>query len=407
MSPTERRLWAALAALGIEGLLLSGAWTLTVAARSALTAHWPKAVTPLAHVAFDGLWSDGAVVVPIWIAVGLLTRAADGEPRAAAGLATLTALAAWTLWDLPPVSRLALLAMTVPGFGAFAAADAVRQRLLAAIPPWRVLAFGAAASLDGVDLVQATDDDVEAAMTADGIDAVFVGSGAEWLWPRVDARARLLGLPVARGERVSVARPSARHAVKRLLDGVGAFAGLVFALPALLLTAAAIRLDDGGPVLFRQVRMGRRGRPFVLWKLRTMRVGAEAELAALRPRNEANGPVFKLRDDPRVTRVGRWLRRMSIDELPQLVNVLRGDMSLVGPRPALPDEVARYEPSWRRRLSVRPGLTGPGQVAGRSDLEFRTSLALDLAYVDRGNLGSDLWLLLATIPAVLRARGAH
>ncbi|MGC3997195.1 MAG: sugar transferase [Anaeromyxobacter sp.] len=194
---------------------------------------------------------------------------------------------------------------------------------------------------------------------------------------------------------------------KRAFDVVGSVAGLVLLAPVLAVAAAAVALDSRGPILFRQQRVGLHGRRFTLYKFRSMRCGAEAERAALEHRNEMDGPVFKLRSDPRVTRVGRLLRRTSLDELPQLWNVLRGEMSLVGPRPPLPDEVRRYEPWQRRRLSVKPGLTCTWQVSGRSEVGFRRWMELDLAYIDRWSLWQDVRIVLRTIPAVLLGRGAR
>lgn len=198
-----------------------------------------------------------------------------------------------------------------------------------------------------------------------------------------------------------------RRGGKRLLDIVGASAGLLLASPVLLAAAVAIRLDSPGPVFHRAVRVGRGGRKFRFLKLRSMRVGAEELRGLLLHLNQAHGPAFKLHDDPRVTRVGRILRKTSLDELPQLWHVLRGDMSLVGPRPPFPEEVERYEPWMLRRLSVRPGLTCLWQVSGRSDLPFDEWMRLDLQYVERCSFLLDLSILLRTIPAVLSARGAY
>src|SRR5262245_8998249 len=198
-----------------------------------------------------------------------------------------------------------------------------------------------------------------------------------------------------------------RRGGKRLLDIVGASAGLLLAAPLLLVAAIAIRLDSAGPVFHRAVRVGRGGRKFTFLKLRSMRVGAEELRGLLLHLNQAEGPAFKLHDDPRVTRVGRWLRKLSLDELPQLLHVLRGDMSLVGPRPPFPEEVERYEPWMLRRLSVRPGLTCLWQIRGRSDLGFEEWMRLDLEYVDRQSFRLDVVILVLTIPAVLSARGAY
>ena len=168
-----------------------------------------------------------------------------------------------------------------------------------------------------------------------------------------------------------------------------------------------VRLDSAGPGLYRQVRIGRDGTSFVMYKLRTMTVGAEGELESLLARNEASGPLFKLHDDPRVTRVGSLLRRTSLDELAQLINVVRGEMSLVGPRPALPTEVALYDDVELRRLAVRPGITGLWQVSGRSDLSWDAGMSLDLQYADNWRIRGDASILARTFGAVLRRRGAY
>jgi exopolysaccharide biosynthesis polyprenyl glycosylphosphotransferase len=197
-----------------------------------------------------------------------------------------------------------------------------------------------------------------------------------------------------------------RLLLKRSLDWVGALALLLTTWPLWIAAALAIRLESAGPVFFVQRRCGRFGRVFPCLKFRTMVVDAEGHRAALEDHNEQSGPVFKMRNDPRVTRVGRVLRRYSIDELPQLINVLVGHMSLVGPRPPLPAEVERYELHHRARLSVRPGLTCLWQVSGRSDIGFEQWMDLDLQYIDRWSIWLDLKILLKTIPAVISARGA-
>ncbi len=195
--------------------------------------------------------------------------------------------------------------------------------------------------------------------------------------------------------------------VKRTIDIVGAVIGLVVTSPILALAAVLIRCGDGQPVFFRQVRCGLNGRPFTMLKLRTMCVDAEDQKEHLADLNECDGPVFKVRKDPRVTRIGAILRKFSIDELPQLWNVLRGEMSLVGPRPPVPQEVAEYQTFERRRLSMRPGLTCIWQVSGRSNIGFERWVQLDVKYIDSWSLGLDLWILLKTIPAVLKGEGAH
>jgi lipopolysaccharide/colanic/teichoic acid biosynthesis glycosyltransferase len=174
----------------------------------------------------------------------------------------------------------------------------------------------------------------------------------------------------------------------------------------LLVVALLVRLESSGPIVYKQTRVGKAGRLFTLYKFRSMRVGAEQELEQLLPFNEQRGPIFKKRDDPRLTRAGRLIRRASLDELPQLFNVLKGDMSLVGPRPPLPSEVAQYEDWHRRRLQVAPGLTGLWQVSGRSGLNFEEMVVFDLAYIQNWSLGLDLSILLRTVPAVIAGRGA-
>ena len=195
---------------------------------------------------------------------------------------------------------------------------------------------------------------------------------------------------------------------KRAVDvGLATLLGVV-CLPLAALLAAVIKVTSHGPVLFRQVRCGLNGRPFTFYKLRTMVARAEEMLPEVAHLNELDGPVFKSAHDPRVTAFGRFLRRFSLDEIPQLFNVLKGEMSLVGPRPPLPDEVARYEKWQRRRLSMKPGLTGLWQVSGRSDLpSFDQWMELDLAYIDNWSLSLDAKILLRTIPTVLTGKGAR
>lgn len=196
-------------------------------------------------------------------------------------------------------------------------------------------------------------------------------------------------------------------AVKRALDLLVAGSLLVLLSPLMALIALVTRLDSHGPVLFRQTRVGRGGQPFTCYKFRSMRTGADQEQPALAGRNEAQGPIFKMKDDPRRTRLGRILRRTSLDELPQLWNVLRGEMSLVGPRPPLPSEVQSYEAWHKRRLEVAPGLTGLWQVSGRSNLTFDEMVMLDLYYGENWSLWLDLKILLKTIPTMVLGTGAY
>jgi lipopolysaccharide/colanic/teichoic acid biosynthesis glycosyltransferase len=214
--------------------------------------------------------------------------------------------------------------------------------------------------------------------------------------------------PALVGVRTVRERGLADRAVKRALDVAIAGTALLCLAPALVVLAVLVRASSPGPALYRQTRVGRHGAPITVRKLRTMTVDAEELLPALRALNMVeDGPLFKVRDDPRVTAVGRWLRRLSLDEVPQLVNVLGGSMSLVGPRPALPHEVEAYDALERRRLLVKPGLTGLWQVNGRSDLSWSDAVRLDLAYVEHGSLWLDLRILLRTVPAVLSGRGAY
>lgn len=201
--------------------------------------------------------------------------------------------------------------------------------------------------------------------------------------------------------------PRWRVALRRAADLVTALLLLVLALPIMVATAVVLRIVDGPQVLYRQTRIGHRGRPFQMYKFRTMIPGADQLVIDLRTSNEADGLLFKIREDPRVTPIGRRLRTLAIDELPQLWNVIRGDMRLVGPRPALPEEVARYDDRVARRLDVKPGLTGLWQVNGRHQLTFDEYVRYDLYYVEHRSALLDLKIVLLTIPALLTRRGAH
>jgi lipopolysaccharide/colanic/teichoic acid biosynthesis glycosyltransferase len=195
-------------------------------------------------------------------------------------------------------------------------------------------------------------------------------------------------------------------AVKRGIDVVLSLLLLVLLAPLMALTVLAIRLTSRGPVVLPQERIGEGGRAFTMFKFRSMYLNAQETREAYAALNERDGPVFKIRRDPRTTPVGRVIRQLSIDEIPQLVNVLRGEMSLVGPRPPLPEEVAQYTAFQRQRLEARPGITCIWQVSGRSELDFDTWVEMDLEYIDNWNLWIDLRLLALTIPAVLSRRGA-
>lgn len=237
-----------------------------------------------------------------------------------------------------------------------------------------------------------------------GIDMVLAPALTDVAGPRIHTRP-VAGLPL-----IHVEAPEfrgARKLVKGLVDRSISLFALALLAPLLALIALAIRVDSRGPVLFRQVRVGQGGREFGVFKFRTMVVNADAMLAELTVRNESDGLLFKMRDDPRVTRVGRLLRKWSLDELPQLANVLIGHMSLVGPRPPLPSEVARYDGDVARRLLVKPGMTGLWQVSGRSDLSWEDGIRLDLYYVENWSLAADLTILWKTFGAVVNSRGAY
>lgn len=222
-------------------------------------------------------------------------------------------------------------------------------------------------------------------------------------------RARLMSNSSARDgylHYMSTAQKPMQYAFKRMFDIVASFVALVILSPLLIFTALAIKLTSRGPVLFMQQRVGLHGVTFELLKFRSMVTNAEEIKLTLAAVNEQSGPVFKMKNDPRVTAIGRFIRKFSIDELPQLINILRGDMAIVGPRPAVPKEVVQYKAWQRRRLSVRPGLTCYWQVSGRNAIGFEEWMRLDLRYVDDWSFGLDISLILQTFPAVLAGRGA-
>ncbi|GAA4707097.1 polyprenyl glycosylphosphotransferase [Phytohabitans rumicis] len=241
-------------------------------------------------------------------------------------------------------------------------------------------------------------------MEGTGIDLVLAPALTDVAGPRIHTRP-VAGLPL-----IHVEAPEfrgARKIVKGFVDRSTALLGLTLAFPLLLMIAIAIKLDSRGPVIFRQIRVGQGGKEFGVFKFRTMVVNADEMLAKLTANNEHDGLLFKMRKDPRVTRVGRILRKYSLDELPQLLNVVIGHMSLVGPRPPLPSEVARYDVDIARRLLVKPGITGLWQVSGRSDLSWEDGLRLDLYYVENWSLAADLVILWKTVGAVMASRGAY
>ncbi len=201
--------------------------------------------------------------------------------------------------------------------------------------------------------------------------------------------------------------PFGYRVTKRAFDLIVGSGILLLLLPVIPLVALMIRFDSEGPVFYRQQRIGMGGRPFRFYKFRSMRADSDRLRADLEARNELTGPVFKIKNDPRVTAVGQFLRRSSLDEIPQIFNVLKGDMSIVGPRPALPGEVARYEAWHRRRLDVKPGITCLWQVAGRSHVDFDEWMRLDIEYMSRRSLRTDVAIFVKTIPAVIARRGAY
>jgi exopolysaccharide biosynthesis polyprenyl glycosylphosphotransferase len=236
------------------------------------------------------------------------------------------------------------------------------------------------------------------------LDLVLAPALTDVAGPRIHTKP-VAGLPL-----IHVEAPEfrgLRKVIKELVDRTLALGILIMVAPLCAVIAIAIKLTSRGPVLFRQTRVGRGGREFNLFKFRTMVTGAHAMRDILADRNETDGLMFKIRNDPRITPVGRWLRKWSLDELPQLLNVLLGRMSLIGPRPPLPEEVARYNGDVARRLLVKPGITGLWQVSGRSDLSWQDGIRLDLYYVENWSLAADLIILWKTIGAVVRGRGAY
>lgn len=234
---------------------------------------------------------------------------------------------------------------------------------------------------------------------------VHISSGLfEVLTSRVVVN-EIAGVPLITVKGISLSKGNLL--VKRVFDLIVAGAIVILGLPVWLALMAAVKLSSPGPVFYGQTRVGRAGELFQMLKFRSMYVDADDRLAELAAGNEASGPLFKMKDDPRVTPVGKWLRKFSIDEFPQLINVLKGEMSLVGPRPPLPREVERYTTRDWRRMEVVPGMTGLWQVSGRSSLTFDEMVALDLFYIENWSVALDVTLLYRTIPAVLLARGAY
>jgi exopolysaccharide biosynthesis polyprenyl glycosylphosphotransferase len=425
-------------------------------------------LTIAAAAVFVGLWGSGAsgsfllvLSAPIWIVMGKLVGLYDRDHRtlrhltveelpwifvwALGGTAVLTVLLApFPGLDLSSADRLIIWGTAlVLGFTFRGIARSVWRRTT---PPSRVLIVGEGPLADAVTRKLELFPDIHATISGripnsntmherldelEGADRVVVAC-AEL---SEDLLVTLLPACRLRGVKLTVVPPSrgifgtATHlghvadlplldyntwyvspstlALKRIFDVVVSTLGIVFTSPLFLLAGLAILVDDGRPVLFRQLRAGENGRYFRIYKFRTMVRDAEAMLPELVTIEELEDPMFKLKADPRVTRVGRFLRRTSLDELPQLINVLRGEMSIVGPRPELIDLVERYEPEHEVRLRVKPGITGPWQVYGRSELTFNEVLAVEREYVENLSIGRDLRIILMTIPAVFGRRGAY
>jgi exopolysaccharide biosynthesis polyprenyl glycosylphosphotransferase len=425
-------------------------------------------LTIVATALIVGLWGSGAdaaflliLSAPVWIVVGKLVGLYDRDHRtlrhltveelpwifvwALGGTAILTFfLAPFPGLDLSSDDRLLVWgSVLVLGFVFRAIARVVWRRITL---PERILIVGEGSLADAVTRKLELFPDIHATISGripsstalhdrleelKGVDRVVVACS--------ELNERLLEalLPVCRlrGVKLTVVPPTrgifgtATHlghvadlplldyntwyvspstlALKRILDVVMSTVGLVLTSPLFVLIALAVFVDDGRPMLFRQLRAGENGRAFRIFKFRTMVRDAEAMLPDLVSLDELSDPIFKLRSDPRVTRVGRFLRRTSLDELPQLLNVLRGEMSIVGPRPEVADFVDRYPPEHEVRLRVKPGITGPWQVYGRSELSFDEVLAVEREYVENLSLGRDLRIILMTIPAVFGRRGAY
>jgi exopolysaccharide biosynthesis polyprenyl glycosylphosphotransferase len=241
-------------------------------------------------------------------------------------------------------------------------------------------------------------------MEGTGIDLVLAPALTDVAGPRIHTRP-VAGLPLIHVE--SPEFRGAKKALKGLIDRLASFLVIMALSPLFLFIAIAIKLDSKGPVIFRQTRVGQGGKEFDVFKFRSMVVDAHAMLEGLSEHSESDGLMFKMRRDPRVTRVGRVIRKWSLDELPQVFNVVLGHMSLVGPRPPLPTEVAWYDQDVARRLLVKPGMTGLWQVSGRSDLSWEDGIRLDLYYVENWSLAADVAILWKTIGAVLQRRGAY
>ncbi len=402
-------------------MVVAAAWAAALALRGALPAG--PGLPPLEPARAASL---GLMLLPLW-AAALATSGAWTRPgavpalRAALLASVLAIVASWLLRvELNRSLLVGLAALATPGLLLLRRWRPAPAATVAVLGPDRdrVAPLLASRGLRVVEGLDPAADEVVVAGRLDPDALLALASEADRRGLPLTLDASHVGPRTAKAELREVEgwtgvtfRPSSdaepARLVKRAADLAGAAALLVALAPLLALVALAIRAADGGPALFVQERVGRYGRRFRMVKLRTMVPDAEARLPSLLERNEIGGAAFKMRDDPRVTPIGRWLRRFSLDELPQLLNVLAGDMSLVGPRPPLPAEVARWERWQWRRLSVRPGLTGLWQVSGRADLPWESWIRLDLEYVDRWSLWLDLTVLARTIPVVLQGTGAR
>ncbi|WP_036508212.1 exopolysaccharide biosynthesis polyprenyl glycosylphosphotransferase [Nocardioides sp. URHA0020] len=419
------------AALGLVGLTwalalgLSGAWSAHTRGDRLRAVPRAAAILGVGCWVAEAAWSPAATPAQLVAATAALMLATLLPRLLAQGLASTRGPTRVVLvGDGPEVHRLlgdlragprsrwdvAAVCMTADGADDAAPLDASAEGVAIWIGVDTATDAARAARASAVVLAPGRDLDPSSARRlgwaahAAGLD-VYVGTGLLDVGPR---SARLVPAGTAGLLRLRHATsPSAARGVKELLDRVGAALVLLLLLPLMGIIALLIRRDSPGPAIFRQQRVGRDGVPFTMYKFRTMSTGAAAQVDGLLDHNEGSGVLFKMRQDPRVTRVGTWVRRYSLDELPQLVNVLLGQMSLVGPRPALPGEVERYDVDPRHRLVVKPGLTGLWQVSGRSDLTWAEAVRLDLHYVDHWSLRLDAVIVLRTVSAVLAHRGAY
>ncbi len=444
-SPTAvtwtRYVWSIVAGALVVGVLPGLGLSISPVVVAALVVVWPISVGHLAgdgaarlgasrsRAALDVLRSGGLIAIGCWLVhplAGEATSAANVLPL----LILLTAGGLFVAATLPltrPVRVVLTGAVRDTAAATLELASSSRYDVVAVEAP-----HGSAEGPGQGPHIKITDDSVIEAARRHHADAVIVLPSPEMSSAqirRLSWYAGSVGLPVyigtglldvaasrlrptrVAGMNLVHVRPAAlgggRRVIKELIERPLALLGLLALAPLLLLVSIAVRFDSSGPALFRQRRIGRHGVPFTMYKFRTMRETAEDQRGDLVAVNESDGVLFKMRLDPRVTGLGRRLRRYSLDEVPQLLNVVCGHMSLVGPRPALPDEVARYELDPRRRLAVKPGLTGLWQVSGRSDLSWAESVRLDLAYVDNWSLGLDAKILGQTARAVLGHRGAY